>query len=931
MCLSRLFDRSTKSALACPECKTVTDLSNGLDKLPINWTVERALQSSQSYLKASTPPVAPSVSNCATHPVPAILFCKDCIKLLCALCLSEHTSHFSALGPVEESLTTYVGLLNDANLKVSTLLDNCASDIDKLQQFREKALSSLSAQQALVDKLVERGISQIKAKGRQLQDEIGETGIVFEKAVVTQIQALEASRDTLSKTLLQVKSLSSSAVALGPGSIDWSTVREAESSLKEIPSSPSSPSIELLAQLEVPIIEEDAIENLIGSLSQAIDSLQLKNIPFLEIPLSSTSTAAAPGPTDNSNISYVPCPYGDKCTRKDANHVVKYKHSRPLFQANHVKQSSDNSSARLASVPAPKAPAASSLPAPASSSSSAFSFSYAAKLKQAHDSGSSNNLASFGTAPAPANPSGSVQSTFSVSSSSAPRLGDFAATHTSSAPGYGASPLARSSEASAAPKPSGPDAQLKSSNPYAHLFGAPETSPKSHAHSFDSPVAFEAQPSAEKRPTALDAEPLPTLGNLLAWSASTGWKWWQVNKLAKPHYAGAIVQSLDLQPLEPPFLYTHVAAAEQNPNHPSTLFIVSTDGKATIWSEKRQFPFQIEIPPIQPTSCQIFIVDNPETFDDPVFVIIDTLIQKTLQAYSKTGKSILSYSFPSPVISISVSQGNLLLGHGDGTITQQSLFGKRTKENWGVHKGTISNLTTVLSSPEGLNTDLVVSSALDKTLVATRLDNYRPQWITNLPSNALYVLTLPSSKSISSSSVSSSNASQAMSSAPKTNSLSGSLSSSASSALSSFSSLSISGDSKPMPTKLVAIMQDGKASIISSVNGAIETSYQAHHAVASAVAVTDRFIITSGGSTDTSIHIWDWKERHTYAICKHHTASIFKFKVFANGTRLVSLSRDGMVCLWSLGNASNPIPSLNLCFTPFTSLPEVFLICEHEE
>jgi hypothetical protein len=417
--------------------------------------------------------------------------------------------------------------------------------------------------------------------------------------------------------------------------------------------------------------------------------------------------------------------------------------------------------------------------------------------------------------------------------------------------------------------------------------------------------AFGSSSSAESRPSKV--------GRIVTWTPTTRWTAWDIMTTGESFPALKLGKSEHLS-LPGKGLDVTVSGAAQNPKYPGTAFTVTAKGWVSIFNVRTESIIKdFKSPAVAPGNCKLLIVNNPNAFDDPAFVIADCVVAKSVTAYNIEGKKIVALKFTYPIVAITAGEGEVLIGTSDGQITQQQLFGKLLRETWTAHERAVTSLAFLPSSPQGLNTNTVISTSQDAKVNSTRLDNNRLQWQASILKNADTVLTIPGTLQ------------DAVPSAPS------SVASSSAPSFMSSSSVASQGPQAQVPQAslqvpgLVVARQDGEMMVLSSLDGSLIHSCQAHPTQISCIAVTKRYIITSGGSRDTSMNVWDWKTGQLRAVCTQHKQGIFRLETFANGTMCASISRDGMVCIWHLGDENN-LPSLQACMQPFNTLPDVFLI-----
>lgn len=207
--------------MKCPECNGLTKIPEGPEKLPVNWTVQRALDLPKSELlqSSSTAPASFPANICRVHGMPIILFCNDCSKLICATCLGNHSTHVASLGPIEHSVEAYCKQKSEMQDRVSKAYHDCEVRIKRVAEMRAQANSFFSRRTSAVSDIKSRVIDALNMREREMIAEIKESASHFELQL--EHFALVLKENAFFLHTAKLKCFSSSSEDQGEESEEW--------------------------------------------------------------------------------------------------------------------------------------------------------------------------------------------------------------------------------------------------------------------------------------------------------------------------------------------------------------------------------------------------------------------------------------------------------------------------------------------------------------------------------------------------------------------------------------------------------------------------------------------------------------------------------------------------------------------------------------
>jgi hypothetical protein len=916
-CLLTYFSKSTKNAVECPECRSVTICINGIEGLPVNWTIRRALDSlSTSSLSISDrerPLMTNSAPLCEIHSAVAILFCKECVAIICSTCLADHLVHGTRLGPVEESVASFRTVLASVHDQANSV----SSDVDKklsiLMHLKEEAETSIEEQINQVENSFARTIAELEYRKQTLLDNITSQANSVKEQIEKEFETLGASRSKIGSLSSQLRDLSASLSGTSSISpLQWTYLKEAEKSVK-LNEQAQGNTIESLAEsIKLPHLEFSSFDTPIRTLASSLASLNPTMVPLstLNPKLGSSSSlnesyaATAPSapssssPSSSMSPTKVALSSSQSSSLRSSRSARKCRFGRTCFDFSPAHRADFNhpiSNASAADHPTEQVNQKLSASSSADADADAYDTktqSTSPRSQQGHQSSrvtvclygaqcyrrsSLQHCAEYSHPPQyiPVSPSPNIGNSMSQENQGKPvdnRIWckydpicqQMGIEHRQK---YQHTPEQRFSPIVLPPPPPVP----------------PTTSPTptstpiiTIAAASSSEFIPELSISKTTSSTFASYEQKSSLINtFISWSESKKWNVWKEESSIDPQLsslAGLVDMSAPYFP-----------GCAQNPNHMSTFFLIAgygntVEGKAYIidLNDPPRLIASFAIPPVA-VSCEALVVDDPSSFDNPSFVIVDSLRKVTV--YSKEGSLKLELSLPAPICATSAFKGDLLLGTADGYITHQQLFGKQLKESWPAHNQPVISIACMSSSPT-LSADIVLSASYDNTVQAHRLDNHRLEWVSNSPMAVTTILVREIEE-----------AQQCM---------------------------------------IACARQDG-CIVLLSQDGATVDSWQAHKSNISAMLFTERFIISSGGAQDKGIHLWDWTGKHLSPQGgKHcgtivgHTQGVFKLIPYAKGTKCASLSLDGKIILFeTLHNGL-----IKGTIEHHTTMPRVFAISE---
>ena len=281
-CLSGLERDSQKERIACPDCRVITNLSQGgVSALPINWSVRKAQEVPLQLLSvaSSSSDISSSISlTCENHDVPAILYCKKCVSPFCTKCLVDHSIHIDDVGPLEDSAATYKNSLLKERKRLSNSIADCEAKVNCWLQIQSRAEIRTQAQ----ENSIEAQISELACSLIEKGDEVVKRLHAPINEVVSKTRTLQAHMSSLSQLDATISKLMASLEQGEGRELDWSalkTVVKNSNKYHDETHADCQPS-----GLNINIVDKKEIQKLFRQLFSQLEQLQTKTITILPLP-----------------------------------------------------------------------------------------------------------------------------------------------------------------------------------------------------------------------------------------------------------------------------------------------------------------------------------------------------------------------------------------------------------------------------------------------------------------------------------------------------------------------------------------------------------------------------------------------------------------------------------------------------------------------
>ena len=239
-CLLGILRGSTSKNIACPECKAVTNTSQGLDALMINWAVKKALNNETPVSSATSSAPVPVTPPCRNHKVQASMYCGNCRIYICTECIPSHSDHLSRLGPIDTGKSGYGKQINSMRSRVSKRIRDFDDKIEEWSDLENEMENAREPQDDLV-KALKQVLDLLQGKLDDFQTNLNDSCEPIETLISSTLQSLRADRATF---ISLSERLRNAPVRLDTGVVpDWSVVSESDSALARLHVPSEVPSI----------------------------------------------------------------------------------------------------------------------------------------------------------------------------------------------------------------------------------------------------------------------------------------------------------------------------------------------------------------------------------------------------------------------------------------------------------------------------------------------------------------------------------------------------------------------------------------------------------------------------------------------------------------------------------------------------------------